>query len=176
MSSERYFPNPYPDFNSAQQSDQFIKTEYLKSFIRENSFLCLMNQKPKSSAKYCDGGIYTGNLGIIFMCFKLLKSGIISESDQKQKIHSYLSECINANQDYYANNNIKQSKDVSFICGKGGFYVMGAMALKLLGKESDAIAFAQYYASLARICEPLEFLSGGSDEMFVGRSGYLWYT
>lgn len=170
-SPDRYFPNPYPDFTSSNVN---INSTFLTNLIVENGFLCMSKEKAKSSAKYCDGGIYTGNLGLIFMGFKMLKSGLITDPNQTSMILKYLKECVSANQDYYANNDIKQSRDISFLCGKGAFYVMAAMACKLLGNESEAYQFAQAYAQLARICEPLQFLPRGSDEIFVGRAGFLW--
>lgn len=171
---ERYFPNPYPDYYPDSEQTALVNAQYVKKFILETSFLCMARAKPKSSADYCNGGIYTGNLGLIFMCTKLLKSGLITDDKQRTQVLSYLDACVQANQEYYATNDIRQSRDVSFICGKGGFYVMAAMALKNLGREPEAMQYAQSYAGLARVCEPLEFLRGGSDEMFVGRAGFLW--
>lgn len=179
-SPERYFPNPYPDFSlstsaTTTKGQQLINHHYLRNLALEYGFLCIANEKAKSTAKYCDGGIYTGNLGIIFMCYKLLKSGLISDPNQNEKILNYINDCVMANQEYYANNDIKQTRDVSFLCGKGGFYVMAAMSFKLLGNDSQAFQFAQAYAQLSRVCEPLQFLPRGSDEIFVGRAGFLWY-
>lgn len=176
-SPDRYFPNPYPDFNSSiSEHGQLTNAAALKNLVTEYGFLCMAKEKTKPTSKYCDGGIYTGNLGLVFMCYKMLKSGLISDPKQNEMILSYLKECTVANQDYYANNDIKQSRDISFLCGKGGFYVMAAMACKLLGDESRSYQFAQAYAQLSRVCEPLNFLPRGSDEIFVGRAGFLWYV
>ncbi len=94
--------------------------------------------------------------------------------DQRHAMLSYVEQLYEANKEYYETNELKQSRDISFLCGKGGFYVMSAMALSLLGRDPEAFECAKVYASLARVCQPLEFLKSGSDEMFVGRAGYLW--
>lgn len=175
-SPERYFPNPYPDFSPTQtpSGGQLVNTVYVRNLAIEYGFLCISKEKAKPTAKYCDGGIYTGNLGIIFMCYKMIKSGIVTDPKHTEILLNYCKDCVVANQQFYANNDIKQTRDVSFLCGKGGYYVMAAMASRLLGNDSQAYQFGQAYAQLWKVCEPLQFLPRGSDEIFVGRAGFLW--
>lgn len=172
--SDRYFPNPYEDYDYGKNLnyDQLVNRQYVVNFIRDTAFLCMNNCKPKSSAKYCEGSVYTGNLGLVFMCYKCITSDGINEQD-KQHMLNYLNNCVKANEIYYATNETRQSKDVSYLCGKGGFYAMAALACRLLKSEQECMEYAQKFTSLAKICEPIDFLSKGSDELFVGRAGFL---
>ena len=47
------------------------------------------------------------------------------------------------------------------------------MFFGLAGDSSQAEQFIREYAACAANCKPLNFLACGSDELFVGRAGYL---
>lgn len=170
----RHFQNRYPDYQPDLVSlEQMINKSFWKEYIRTTSMECMMHLKPKSSSKYCNGKIYTGNLGLVFMSYKLLTSRLLPELDNQFK--QYIQDCIYANEEYYINHpNQHNTKDVSFILGKGGELVMGCFASKILGQENNLQKYVHNYSSLAFICEPIDFLRNGSDELFVGRAGYLW--
>ena len=173
-SSDRFFSNPYQDFSAQLNltADQIVRTEHLYQYAKETAFLCMNRLKPKP--KYCDGALYTGNLGLIFMCFKLL--GYERFRKYEQEIKNYMRECLAANEEYYEMTGQKETREVAFILGKGGLSVMGCFVSRILGDENKVGKYARDYASLASICEPINFLKRGSDEMFVGRAGYLWYS
>lgn len=173
--SSRYFSNPYPDYIPSQNvnANNLVNSAYCKEYLEKMSFECLANLKPKSSSKYCNGKIYTGNLGLIFMCYKLLSNNQFENS--KHQLKQYVKNCIAANEEYLEINPYYGSKDVAFLTGKGGLYIMGFFASKILGEENHAQRYCQQYVNLARICETIDFLPNGSDELFVGRAGYLWY-
>lgn len=166
---ERYFKNPYPDYNRNEQV--FTNINLWDEYIKKTSVACFNHLKPKSSSKYCDGGLYTGNLGLIFMAYKLIKNKRFAEYEPQ--ILNYVRECLKASEEFYLNS-IPSNRDVSFLVGKGGFLVMGCIGSRLLGEDSNTLLYSKSYADLAPICEPIEFLKHGSDELFVGRAGYLW--
>jgi hypothetical protein len=76
----RYFTNPYKDYDPSIEKEVVLNVEFWKSFVAETFFECMMKLKPKNSNKYCDGGIYTGNLGCIFTAYKVLKSGLFADN------------------------------------------------------------------------------------------------
>lgn len=172
--SSRFFPNPYPDYIPCQNTiaRNLINSDYCKEYLEKESFECLAHLKPKSSSKYCNGKVYTGNLGLIFMCYKLLSNNRFKNN--KHDLKQYVKSCISANEEYIEMNPYSGSKDIAFLTGKGGLYIMGFFASKILDEENHAQRYAQQYVNLARICETIDFLPNGSDELFVGRAGYLW--
>lgn len=173
--SDRFFSNPYEDYvpSSNVSVNDIVNKAYCKDLIEKEKSECLLHLKPKSSSKYCNGKVYTGNLGLVFMCHKLLSNNEFEDNNHQLK--HYVKSCIAANEEYLEINPYSGSKDVAFLTGKGGLYVMGFFASKMLGEENHAQRYAQHYANLARVCEPIDFLPNGSDELFVGRAGYLWY-
>lgn len=75
----RHFTNPYKDYDPSIEKDVKVNVEFWKNFITETFFECTMKLKPKNSSRYCEGGIYTGNLGCIFTAYQILKSGICAK-------------------------------------------------------------------------------------------------
>jgi hypothetical protein len=163
MSEERYFKNPYPD--QYTQNDLIIDKKYWLEYIKETSLLCMKKMKPVGKEKYCDGGLYTGNLGLIYMCFKIISSGKLNEYEKDYK--NYMIDCLKANDDF------KFKRDVAFLLGKGGYLIMGCLVSKTCEMESEFKSFFNEYIRLGSSCEPINFLKNGSDEIFVGRAGYL---
>ncbi|RNA44226.1 lanC 3 [Brachionus plicatilis] len=171
--ADRFFPNPYSDYKPVQNVtvNDLVNQKYCKEYMEEKASECILHLKPNSSSKYCSGKVYTGNLGLVFMCYKLLSNDQF-ENNSNQLKH-YVKSCIAANEEYVEINPYSGSKDIAFFSGKGGLYIMGFIASKILGEENHAQRYAQHYANLARICETIDFLPNGSDELFVGRAGYL---
>ena len=172
--SDRHFHNPYDDYELSKefQNPNLVNREFCIKEAKEIAFQCMLKMKPNSGKKYCDGGVYVGNLGLIFMAYKMIKTGLYNEYESE--IKKYVFDCIKANEEYYSSNDIKATRDVAFILGKGGYYVMASLASKILGDELNSLKYAAEYSRISIICEPINFLPSGSDELFVGRAGYLW--
>jgi hypothetical protein len=64
-SNNRYFTNPYPDYTN-QPIEHLVKVDFWKKWIYETGMQCMHHLKAKPNSKYCDGGLYVGNLGILF--------------------------------------------------------------------------------------------------------------
>lgn len=164
--NDRYFPNTYQDYGDNWTPSNL---DNLNNYLKEISLTCVVKNKPKAKDEYCDGGLYTGSAGAIFMSHKIVSNNLLKENVSYFK--KYIHDSIQANRDFFSNT--PNIWDVSFLCGKAGFLLMGSLGSKLLGLDEDSIKYANEYASLAHICEPINFLKKGSDEMLVGRAGYL---
>ena len=75
----RYFINPFKDYDPSENKVE-INVEFWKNYITETFFECMLKLKSKNSSRYCDGGIYTGNLGCIFAAYKILNSGLLTNN------------------------------------------------------------------------------------------------
>ncbi len=174
VSEERYFVNPYNDYDPSRNAKIEINAQFWKDYITETFFECIMKLKPKNSEKYCAGGIYTGNIGLIWTSFKLLNSNLWS-NDQSfiQQIKKYVTSCLKANEEYYGSASLKNTHDVSFLVGKAGFYFMSIFASKILENNQGIEKYKREYSKLSPILEPINFLPKGSDELFVGEKIFL---
>lgn len=60
----------------------------------------------------------------------------------------------------------------AFLLGGSGVYAVAAMIYKSLGL-ADFVKPLTKFRNLWEVCAPINFLECGSDELFVGRAGYL---
>ena len=60
-----------------------------------------------------------------------------------------------------------------FLLGKAGFNAIGAVFGKLTGNENLRRQSIKNYLAGGQFCKQIDFLKQGSDELFVGRAGYL---
>lgn len=181
MSSlERFFPNPYSDYHRREEpsvvelspGQRQFDDQFWSRWVKETGLLCTKKQKAK--AKYCDGTLYTGNLGLGFMVYKMLDSGRYADIDDELKTH--MRECVKVNLEFYNQYGTRRSvRDLAYLVGRSGIYVMACLSAKVADQNQEEMnRFAQEYAALAPLCVPVNFLPTGGDEMFVGRAGYLW--
>ena len=165
----RFFYNP---FEEERDQPYTLRKEFWLKYIAETFIQCMKNIKPKAKRKYCDGGLYHGSLGLIYTASELLKHDLFDNQD-KSLVLEYVSDCLKANQCYFSD--VKRTEEVGFLCDKGGIYIAACIAARIVGDEEGVQQYAKRYAKNWVICEPLDFNHGkGSDELFVGRAGYLW--
>lgn len=169
-SSQRYFNNPYRDFD--QSKDQSLTTEnhFWTNYIEETFLNCTKHTKCKPSDKYCGGGLYTGSLGLIYTAVYLLKHGHCQKDAPYLKY--YIESGLEANRKYFSNYQ-SPSDEIGFLCDKGGLNFTSCIVSNFFSNEHDTVKYANQYTSHSPICEPINFLRKGSDEVFVGRAGYL---
>ncbi len=169
--TERYFFNPYLDYDlhSEKPLSSVFVAEW-SSFI-EDTFLQCIHATPAKS-KNCNGGLYCGSLGLVYASYYLLKHGHCKKNETY--IKDYVQDILRFNQAYFEKFEDITDK-VEFLTGKGGLSIASCIAAKLAGDEVRLYKYAQLYAENSKICEHLNFLKNGSDEIFVGRAGYLWY-
>ena len=74
---ERFFINPYSSHGKTEYRsiEDLIDVDFWKNWALETALESLQRLKPKATSKHCDGSVYTGNLGLIFVSYKMLKSG-----------------------------------------------------------------------------------------------------
>ena len=160
----RYFENKSADFKpgSPVQIDKqnwVVQISQIAESIVEGMPATLDN---------CDGGLYVGNAGIAYMFYCLAQNEAF-----KDMRSTYLERAVmytNVSQEYVKS----ASRDrASFILGEAGVQAVSCLVYETTGSSSAAEKFARKFADLSVICLPMKFLRCGSDELFVGRAGYL---
>jgi len=120
----------------------------------------------------CDGGLYVGAAGVAYMLWYLSTKPAFEQ--QKNDLLGLAKRYVDVSFQYI---NHPQYKDdgiqVSLILGNGGIHVVGALVYNALGLNDQVKTCIEAYAALAEKCLQPRFLRCGSDELFVGRAGYL---
>lgn len=167
-SAVRYFPNPKPDYEAnigtPKVSENQVK-DYIKSLVADIEKLL-----PPTERNGGDG-VYLGTAGISYMFYHLSK--LPAFHDQKRdclkKALQYLQPAVRVTQA-----TTKHNKDIpSFILGPAGVYAVAAVLYHAVGDENQSRHFREQFYDAAKYCRNPNFLSCGSDELFVGRAGYI---
>ena len=117
----------------------------------------------------CDGGLYVGNAGVAYMFYYLsmhedfvdLKSNLLEQAMLYLRISL----------EFTRKSGPRDA--TSFILGGAGVDAIASMIYQLAGDTSNSNKFAASYVKVGEKCLPIDFLRCGSDELFVGRAGYL---
>lgn len=163
----RYFPNRYKDVSSGSVVE-VDRTKWLAAI--ESTVATITSNMPPSCVENCDGGLYVGNAGIAYLLYRLSVSEVFG-ADQRtayaRLAGHYLSTCLT-----YSESASDRDPPLSFLLGKAGVYVVGAAVLSQSDPEK-ADQLALKYEALGELCKPIRIFPYGSDELFVGRTGYL---
>jgi len=69
---------------------------------------------------------------------------------------------------------VRFSGDIpGLLLGQAGTFAVAAVFGSVIGNEELHNWGLNGYKNAAQFCKPLHFLTDGSDELFVGRAGYL---
>ena len=168
----RYFKNPYNDFSTNKENTYSFDKNFWNNYLEETLLRCLHAIKAKDTEKYCDGGFYVGSLGLIYAAYHALERGHCKA--YASHLIKYMNNYLKSNEAYYSKDH-SESRNVAFLLGKGGLSVAACFVAKANGDMNSIQICAKKNCDNYRICEPINFLSKGSDEFFVGRAGYLRY-
>ncbi|KAG5894961.1 hypothetical protein JTB14_023310 [Gonioctena quinquepunctata] len=169
MSSHRtrHFINPKPDYETSFGLPQVPIPDITDSL---NTMITKIENGVKPTEKNAGDGLYLGTAGIAYMYYHLSK--LPSLADKKRhylnKAVEYLKPALNV-----AACAVKSQDIPSFILGNCGIYAIAAVIFKSIGDDNQSNHFRQLYYSAANICKEQNFLSCGSDELFVGRAGFI---
>ena len=164
----RYFPNQYKDVPSGSVV-QVDKAKWLKSI--ETTVNTITSKMAPSSFENCDGGLYVGNAGIAYMMYRLSRSEVLSP-EQRQN-YSQLSCQYLETSLAFCRSKSDRDPEMSFLLGKAGVYAVGTAIFAQTGDNDQAVKLTKEYNSIGNLCKTLKIYPYGSDELFVGRAGYL---
>ncbi|XAR73432.1 hypothetical protein NMG60_11007397 [Bertholletia excelsa] len=115
-----------------------------------------------------DQTVYTGLLGTAFTC---LRSYEATGSDQDLRTcYEIVDGCLSVAR--------SSTRHVTFLCGKGGVYALGAVAANMMGDSERRDAFLNLFLEVAQEralpVGPQEGGFGMSYDLLYGRAGFLW--
>jgi len=161
----RFFPNPYPDFDTKSAAWTGVDTASLSNQV----ILMSGHIRTHGTADDSDGSLYVGPAGIAFAFYH---KAINSPGSNPQKRDDLLTAQKFSEMNLeYARRHPRMSP--GFLLGSSGAYAVSAAVHHALGEASAAENHAQKFAQIADTFLPLEVYSYGSDELLVGRAGYI---
>lgn len=161
----RYFPNtntdltvdekPHVPENSIEQALENIEDNLSASF--------------KATEENGVNGIYLGTAGVSYMYYHLSKSPHMANKQQEylNKAVEYLLPALKWTK-YPDKNN-----EPAFLLGYGGIYALAAVIYKALNFCEQSNKYHTKFYEAAKHCKGIDYLNCGSDELLVGRAGYI---
>ncbi|KAG9339485.1 hypothetical protein JZ751_023624 [Albula glossodonta] len=165
MENKRCFANRFADYKGAlstgQGNDAIVPT--VIATIEK------ILKKVPSDSNDCDGGLYDGPAGVAYMLYYVSECPLFAQ--QKDTYLKTAKQIIDVSVRYVDGEQDKNMR-AAFLLGGAGIYAVAAMVYKALGL-SDFVKPLTKFRNLWEVCAPINFLECGSDELFVGRAGYL---
>ncbi|KAL0963442.1 hypothetical protein UPYG_G00306460 [Umbra pygmaea] len=165
MENPRCFANRFVDYKGALLVGQGVEKAVptVKDLIDK-----IIRNVPLGSTE-CDGGLYDGPAGVAYMLYHVSESALFSE--HKDSYLKIAKQIIDVSVVYVDGEKDKNMR-AAFLLGGAGIYAVAAMVYKALGL-ADFVKPLTKFRNLWEVCSPINFLECGSDELFVGRAGYL---
>lgn len=117
----------------------------------------------------CDGGLYDGPAGVAYMLYHVSDCPLFSEH---RDVYLKAAKQIIDVSVRYVDAEPDKNMRAAFLLGGAGIYAVAALIYKSLGL-ADFVKPLTKFRNLWEVCAPINFLECGSDELFVGRAGYL---
>ncbi|XP_018334169.1 lanC-like protein 3 homolog [Agrilus planipennis] len=168
MSPKRYFINPL--IETVTVNEEVVITEHkLKETVQNVIGNISNNFKP--TERNAEDGVYLGTAGVSYMFYHISK--IPTFIDQKDVLLKsgleYLKPALKV-----ALKCAPRTKDVpAFILGNSGIYAVASVLFNALGNEKECLRYKELFNKAGNIVKEKRFLECGSDELFVGRAGYI---
>ncbi|KAL3883318.1 hypothetical protein ACJMK2_029593 [Sinanodonta woodiana] len=162
----RYFVNNMPDVMSGSP----VTVNKAKWAQLAASLVDTLKKKMAAKLKNCDGGIYVGCPGVAYMLYYISQK---QEFAAKKKVYLDLSMLYTKVSLEYLQQGGAQDPPSSFILGNAGINAVASLVLTAVGDVQRADMHVENYAAAAQHCRKINFFKNGSDELFVGRAGYL---
>ncbi|XP_038059117.1 lanC-like protein 3 [Patiria miniata] len=166
----RYFTNRLPDYKAGTPVE--IPHEHFRERVTSIVDAVAQHVQPRH-LQNCEGGLYVGSAGVAYSLLHITRTGQFPKESLRYLglCKQYLVGCV----EYESRS--KKEAGASFLCGACGVHAVGALYSSSSKSEASNHAAAQYlesYAGFAKVCTPVKFLGpSGSDELLVGRAGYL---
>lgn len=168
MENTRCFANRFSDYKGALLPGQSVEAIVPTVVATVDKIL----KKVPVDINDCDGGLYDGPAGVAYMLYHVSECPLFSEQrDVYLKAAKQIIDVSIRYVDAEPDTNMR----AAFLLGGAGIYAVAAMIYKSLGL-ADFVKPLTKFRNLWEVCAPINFLECGSDELFVGRAGYLCAT
>ncbi|XP_031549930.1 lanC-like protein 3 [Actinia tenebrosa] len=167
MHSSRYFINRYADFTGSIGDCSYVR-ELISRLLSQIEKKC-----PPTSHENMDGGLYVGLAGIGYALYHVADSGLFPEHRQQLLIKALQYLKIPQAQANRVSPHSNGGIGAAFLLGHAGVYAVSALVYNALGLHEEKEQSYKKFLEMHNICKPVNFFPHGSDELLIGRSGYL---
>ncbi|XP_078512246.1 lanC-like protein 3 [Lissotriton helveticus] len=166
MDSKRCFRNRFTDYHTGSALGRG-QAEVGASLVTD-TVESILRQLPASGGDP-EGGLYSGPAGVAYMLYHVSESPLFAAQRERYlcRARSLLEPCLRR-----ADSEPDRQARAAFLLGGAGVYAVAALVYRALALPDFDEALGKF-RDLWRVCAQLTFLDCGSDELFVGRSGYL---
>ncbi|KAJ6667629.1 hypothetical protein lerEdw1_016750 [Lerista edwardsae] len=175
MESTRCFANRFDDYKGnllAGQNKEAVApllTATIERILKEVP--PLDGGEAASSPGGCQGGLYSGVAGVAYMLYHVAQCPLFSQArDSYLRLAKQLVDaCVRYEEGWGEGD---ADTRTAFLLGGAGVYAVAALVYQALGLPDWARPLGKF-RELCDLYVPITFLECGSDELFVGRAGYL---
>ena len=172
-SHKRYFLNAVLRVPNAQLKKAVDAQEWKKRIIQLAKYI---QTNEDHFMKDVDGGLYVGPAGIAYAFYYIAITPELSiaEEDKNQFLQLAM-KLVETNIRYYEKADVIRDKrnQLGFLTGSAGVYAVAAAIALATKSEAQLESHLNQFSSLSQHFIPVKIHRGGSDEMFVGRAGYI---
>lgn len=165
MENTRCFANRFSDYKGALLPGQGAEAVVPTVVATVDRIL----KKVPIDISDCDGGLYDGPAGVAYMLYHVSECPLFSEH---RDVYLKTAKQIIDVSIRYVDAEPDKNMRAAFLLGGAGIYAVAALIYKSLGLADFAKPLTKF-RNLWEVCAPINFLECGSDELFVGRAGYL---
>ncbi|CAH6779646.1 Lancl3 [Phodopus roborovskii] len=118
----------------------------------------------------CQGGLYSGVAGVAYMLYHVSQSPLFAGARERYlRSAKRLIDACSCSEEW---GEPDADTRAAFLLGGAGVHAVATLVYHALGR-SDYVQPLGKFRALCAVCAPVSFLECGSDELFVGRAGYL---
>lgn len=169
MESQRCFANRFDDYpgSPAAAPDREAAVPLVTATIER----ILRELPPLGGPGGCQGGLYGGVAGVAYMLYHVAQCPLFAPSREAylRAARRVVDACLRFQE---GGGEADADTRAAFLLGGAGVYAVAALVYRALGLP-DFERWLDKFRELSEVCAPLSFLECGSDELFVGRAGYL---
>ncbi|XP_061483383.1 lanC-like protein 3 isoform X1 [Rhineura floridana] len=175
MDSKRCFANRFDDYKGSLLAGQCkeavtpLVTATIDHILKEVS--PLGGGEAASGLGGCQGGLYGGVAGVAYMLYHVAQCPLFAQARDcyLRAAKQLVDACVRYEEDW---GEADADTRAAFLLGGAGVYAVAALVYQALGLPDWARPLGKF-RELCELCAPITFLECGSDELFVGRAGYL---
>nr|XP_020670407.1 lanC-like protein 3 [Pogona vitticeps] len=175
MDSKRCFPNRFDDYKGSLLAGQCkeavmpLVAATIDRILKEVPELG--GHEAASGLGGCQGSLYGGVAGVAYMLYHVAQCPLFAPERESylRAAKRLVDACVRYEEDW---GEADADTRAAFLLGGAGVYAVATLVYQALGLPDWARSLGKFRA-LCDLCVPLTFLECGSDELFVGRAGYL---
>ncbi|XP_034610480.1 lanC-like protein 3 [Trachemys scripta elegans] len=170
MESKRCFANRFDDYAGSLPAGQ--RHEAVVPWVASTIERILQQVPPlEGGAAAAGGGLYGGLAGVAYMLYHAARCPLLAPARDTylRAARRLIDACVRSEEEW---GEPDADTRAAFLLGGAGVYAVAALVYQALGLPDFGRLLGRF-RELSQICAPVTFLECGSDELFVGRAGYL---